>query len=89
EKEQVMLYIENEHEQNEKLIIYDVKNKNEIISTDFEKSKCIEHVIGGLRNCVEIDTVTSDKIILKVETDEERIIKKIQPPKQQLSFRWA
>jgi len=33
--------------------------------------------------------VTSDKIILKVETDEERIIKKIQPPKQQLSFRWA
>jgi len=76
EKEQVMLYIENEHEQNEKLIIYDVKNKNEIISTGFEKSKCIEHIIGGLRNCVEIDTVTSDKIILKVETDEERIIKK-------------
>ena len=76
ESEQVLLYIENEHEENEELIIYDVKNRNEIISKGFENSKCVEHVIGGLRNCVEIDTVTSDEIILKIETDEERIIKK-------------
>ena len=76
ENEQVILYIENEHEESEELIIYDVKNGIEIISTDFEKSKCIEHVIGGLRNCVEIDTVTTDEIILKIDTDEEKIIKK-------------
>ncbi|UUV22088.1 hypothetical protein [Paenimyroides aestuarii] len=76
EKEQVMLYIENEHEQNEKLLIYDIKNRNEILSTGFEKSKCVEHVIGGLRNCVEIDTVTTDEIVLKIDTDEEKIIKK-------------
>lgn len=76
ENEQVLLYIENEHEQNEKLLIYDVKNENEIISTGFEKSKCVEHVIGGLRNCVEIDTVTPNKIVLKIDSDEENIIKK-------------
>ena len=76
ENEQILLYIENEHEQNEKLLIYDVKNENEIISTGFEKSKCVEHVIGGLRNCVEIETVTTDEIVLKIDTDEERILKK-------------
>lgn len=76
ENEQVMLYIENEHEQNEKLLIYDVKNDNEIISTGFEKSKCVEQAIGGIRNCVKIDTVTTNEIILKIENDEERIIKK-------------
>lgn len=71
ETEQVLLYIENEA-----LIIYDTKNRNEIISEGFETSKCVEHVIGGLRNCVEIDTVTTDEIVLKIDTDEERIIKK-------------
>lgn len=76
EMEQVLLYIENKHDENEELIIYDLKNRNEIISKGFEKSKCVEHVIGGLRNCVVIDTVTSDEIVLKIDTDEERIIKK-------------
>lgn len=76
EKEQVMLYLENEHEQNQKLLIYDVKNGKEIISRGFEKSKCVEQVIGGLRNCVEIDTVTAKEIILKIDTDKERVIKK-------------
>ena len=76
EKEQVLVYLKDEHKETEKLIIYDVKKSNEIISTGFEKSKCVEHVIGGLRNCVEIDTVTTDQIVLKIETDEEKIIKK-------------
>lgn len=76
ESEQVLLYIENEHEENERLVIYDVKNRNEITSKGFENSKCVEHVIGGLRSCVEIDAVTSDEIILKTETDEESIVKK-------------
>lgn len=76
EKEQVLLYLENEHEPNERLIIYDVKNVKEQISTGFKQSKCAEQVIGGLRNCVQIDTETRDEIVLKIETDQERILKK-------------
>lgn len=76
EFEQILLYIENEHDKDERLIIYDIKNNNEIISTGFEMSKCVEHLIGGLRNCVQIDTVTTNEIVLKIDTDEERIIKK-------------
>jgi len=74
ENEQVLLYLENGP--NGRLVIYDVKNGNEIIATGFEKSKCVERAIGGPINCVRIDTVTLDEIVLRVDTDEERIIKK-------------
>jgi hypothetical protein len=76
DKEQILLYIENEHEDTEELKIYDVKNNNEIIISDFKDSKCVQDVIGGLRNCIELDTVTMNEIVLKVDTDKERIIKK-------------
>ncbi|WP_196887899.1 hypothetical protein [Aureivirga sp. CE67] len=76
ESEQVLLYIENEHEENQELVIYDLKNENKIISKGFENSNCVQNVIGGLRNCVEIDTITTNEIILKIKTYEEKIIKK-------------
>lgn len=75
ETEEVLLYIENEYKDNEKLKIYDVKYHNEIVVNGFEKFKCAEHVIGGLRNCVKIGTVTKDDIVVKTDSDEERIFK--------------
>ena len=71
EKEQVLLYIENEFEASETLKLYDIKNENEIVISDFQDSKCIEERIGGLRNCVEIDIVTNKIIVLKVVEDSE------------------
>jgi hypothetical protein len=76
EKEQVMLYIEDEHQLNVRLLIYDVKNDKEHISSGFENSKCVQPGIAGLRSCVAIDNVTTDEIILKIDTDDEVIIKK-------------
>ncbi|QHT70368.1 hypothetical protein GXP67_28785 [Rhodocytophaga rosea] len=76
DKEQILLYLEDEHEELEVLKIYDVKNDNEIIVSDFKNSKCVQNVIGGLRNCVEIDTVTMNEIALKVDIDNEKIIKR-------------
>ena len=76
EKEQVLVYLAETNEKIEKLKIYDVKNSNEIIATGFEKSKCLNHVIGGLRNCIEIDTITKNSITLKINTNKEKITKK-------------
>ena len=67
---------ENEHKENELLKIYDIKKGNEIIVNGFEKSKCYEDEVGRLRDCVEIDTVTKEVIILKIDSYEELIIKK-------------
>jgi len=75
EEEEVLLYIENINEQNEQLKIYDVKNKKEIIVTDFKNSKCYKEYPEGLRSCVEIDTITKNKIALKIDTDDEKIVR--------------
>ncbi|NEM97991.1 hypothetical protein [Pontibacter burrus] len=74
--EKVILYITNIYEENEELKLLDLKNKKEIVVKDFSDSDCVKEQIGGLRNCIEIDSVTSKEIILKVESEEERIIKR-------------
>ena len=76
EDEQIILYIEGVDRDSEQLKIYDVKNNNEIIVNDFNDSKCVEYEIGGLRDCVKIDTVTKAEVVLKIDTDKERIVKK-------------
>ena len=76
ENEQVLLYIEDEHKESEKLIIYDITKSNEIVSSGFEKSKCVEEVSGGLRNCVKIDTVTTTEIILKTTIINNTLVKR-------------
>ena len=76
EQEQVLLYIRNENEDNEQLIVFDLLNDKEIIVDSFSESECVKNSPGGLRNCVEIDTVTSSEIVLKVENPYEKIIKK-------------
>jgi len=75
EKEEILLYIENIHEHNEQLKMYDVKSKKEVIINDFKNSKCYKEYPEGLRSCVEIDTVTKSKIVLKIDTDDEKILK--------------
>lgn len=76
EAEQVLLYITDLHEENEALILHDIKSKKKIIVKDFQDSLCAREQIGGLRNCVEIDSVTSKESILKIESEEEQIVKK-------------
>ncbi|MGV8993477.1 MAG: hypothetical protein ACOH1O_05195 [Flavobacterium sp.] len=71
EIEKVILYIKNEHQENEKLILLDLKYNNEKVLTDFNNVECSH--IGGLRNCVEIDTITKNQITIK--TNSENSIK--------------
>ena len=76
EKEKILLYISDIHEDTEQLKIYDLLKNKETIVKDFKESKCVKEMIGGLRNCVEIDTVTNNEIVLKIETEDEKIIRK-------------
>lgn len=75
EKEQILLYLDSQLKQ---LKIYDVKNQKDQLASGFEHSKCADPQIRRLRDCVKIDTVTSDQIILKIETNEERIIHRFE-----------
>jgi hypothetical protein len=75
EKEEILVYIENIHEHNEQLKMYDVKSKKEVIINDFKNSKCYKEYPEGLRSCVEIETITKNKIVLKIDTDDEKIFK--------------
>ncbi len=74
EIEKVLLYIKNEHEKNEKLILLDIKNNKEKIITDFDNLECTH--TGGLRNCIVIDTVTKNEIIIKTDSDEDNLTRK-------------
>jgi hypothetical protein len=74
EDQKVLLYIENLHEKNEKLKLLDLKNHTEKLITDFNNLSCTN--IGGLRNCVKIDTVTQREIVLKTDSEEDNILKR-------------
>lgn len=74
--ELVVLYISNIHEENEELRLYDIKNQKERTITDFNNCRCIEEVIFGMRGCVEIKSVSKTEIVLAVEYNNEKIIKK-------------
>ena len=74
--ELIVLYISNIHEENEKLKLYDIKNQKERTITDFNNCRCIEKLIFGMRGCVEIKSVSKTEIVLAVEYDNEKIIKK-------------
>lgn len=74
EDQQVLLYIENLHQKNEKLKLLDLKNHTEKLITDFNNLSCTN--IGGLRNCVKIDTVTQREIVLKTDSEEDNILKR-------------
>ena len=73
EAEKVLLFIKNEHEQSEKLILFDLKNNTKKVITDFDNLKCSH--IGGLRNCIMLDTVTKNKIIVKTNSAEDDLKK--------------
>ncbi|WCM42501.1 hypothetical protein MG290_02180 [Flavobacterium sp. CBA20B-1] len=73
EDEKVLLYITSENQNNEKLILLDIKNNQKKNITDFNNLNCSH--IGRLRNCVEIDTVTNQKIILKTNSESDSIIR--------------
>ena len=73
ETEKVLLYIKEEHQKKEKLILLDIKMNTEKTITAFDSMECTQ--IGSLRNCVEIDTITKDQIVLK-SSSEQQIIKK-------------
>lgn len=75
EKEEILVYIQNIYEKNEQLKIYDVRNEEEFIINDFKNSKCYREYPEGLRSCVEIDTITKNKIALKIDTDDEKILR--------------
>ncbi|MEO7978564.1 hypothetical protein [Flavobacterium sp.] len=73
EEQKVLLYIENLYQENEKLKLVDLKNHTEKIITDFNNLSCTH--VGGLRNCVKIDTVTQKEIVLKTDSEQDHILK--------------
>ncbi|RIJ42553.1 hypothetical protein [Pontibacter oryzae] len=76
ESEMVILYLINLYGDDEELKLRDLKTNKEFIIKDFSCSECAKEQIGGLRNCVEIDTVNSDVIVLKIENEFEKIVRK-------------
>jgi hypothetical protein len=72
EKEKILLYIKNIHDENEMLMLYDLETKREMEIHDFKNSKCVTESIFGIRDCVEIDTVSKNEIVLKVESENLR-----------------
>jgi hypothetical protein len=76
EKEQVILYITNIHQETEQLKLLDLKNHTERIITDFNHCRCVEEQTTGLMDCVEIKSVWKDEILLAVEYDNGGILKK-------------
>jgi hypothetical protein len=75
EAEKILLYIKDEDM--EELTLHDLKSKKEKTILDFNDLNCTR--IGGLRNCVEIDTVTEKVIVLKSisgSKQEDELIKK-------------
>ncbi|MBR8538133.1 hypothetical protein KDU71_21360 [Carboxylicivirga sediminis] len=76
EGSQILLYIEHINEPNEQLKIFDIENNAETIVNDFQDCKCVQYVIGGLRDCVSIDTVTQEYIILTSSYEDDTVEKK-------------
>ncbi|GAA4026622.1 hypothetical protein GCM10022386_07480 [Flavobacterium cheonhonense] len=74
EDERILLYIETLNDDSEKLVLLDLKNNKEKIITDFNNSICAE--IGNLRDCVLIDTVTTKEVVLKTDSEENKIIRR-------------
>lgn len=76
EKEGILLYIKNEHQETQKLLLLDLKTNKEKTINDFN---ILEYKrIGGLRDIVVIDTVTRSEIVLKSNFDENNSIKRIK-----------
>ncbi len=76
EENQVLLYIENINESTEQLKIFDIENNTETIVNDFQDCKCVQFAIAGLRDCVSIDSVTQQYIILESSYEDDKIEKK-------------
>lgn len=81
ERAQILVYIDDDHREG-LLFIYDIKNQNTIIANGFENSKCCQFTVAGLRSCVEIDCVSSDEVVLKIDNDDERIFRKFRRTKR-------
>ncbi|MEZ4936902.1 MAG: hypothetical protein R2799_04845 [Crocinitomicaceae bacterium] len=75
EEEQILLYFDKNDKNRENILLYDFKKRKIRTIKEFENSQCEYERIGGIRSCLEIDTVTSSHVILKIETDKERISK--------------
>lgn len=75
EEKGILVYIDNIHTKDEQLKIYDVRNTKELAINDFKNSKCYNEYPEGLRSCVEIDTITKKEVVLKIDTEDEKIIK--------------
>lgn len=74
DEEKVLLYIQEEHEENEKLLLFDIKKNKQRVITDFKDLKCTH--TGGLRECVVIDTVTANEIVLRTDSEDDNIVKR-------------
>lgn len=73
--ELVVLYISNIHEENEELRLFDLKNQKERTISDFDNCECVQKVIFGMRECVNIQSVNKTEIVLAVEYENKKIIK--------------
>ena len=76
EENQILLYIENINASNEQLKIFDIENNKETIVNDFHDCKCVQYAIGGLRDCVSIDSIKKQYIILTASYEDDKIEKK-------------
>lgn len=69
EEEEVLVYIENEHQKNVTLKVFDLKN-NKFYKVDyFNEHLCVKEKVEGLRACIKLKSVNSKTIKLESEGD--------------------
>jgi hypothetical protein len=74
--EKVVLYVANINEENEALILLDLKSGKRTVISHFQDTACEKERISGLRDCVKIAFVTAKEIMLQIDYETEKISKK-------------
>jgi hypothetical protein len=77
EDEQVIVYIENEFEETEQLIIFDIRSNTRIQVAGIESLRCGQRYTGGLRDCVMIAKVTANEVILSFYAEGGTVYRQI------------
>ena len=73
ESEEVLLYIENEFETDQQLVLLDIRRNHRLSISDFDNTACAKTAVGGLRSCVKIDTVNNTSIVVAVRDKNEKL----------------
>ncbi|AGC78387.1 hypothetical protein LX97_02719 [Nonlabens dokdonensis] len=71
EKQEVFLYIKDEHSDHVKTFLYDLRNGNERRLKEFENKEC-SGAITSIRNCIEIVTADENEVVVEWKNQNEK-----------------